>query len=94
MMQTPIRTPADLVECLGGEQRVARAFDVPTSDVRRWLEWGELPRGFHLHFFVRAIIAGRHFDQIALKSIFGLTPSEAEAFCRSIDGQPGEAANA
>ena len=93
MMQTQIRTLADLVECLGGEQRVAHACDVPTSEVRRWLEWGELPRGFHLLFFVRATIAGRRFDQMALQSMFGLSASEAEAFCRSVDGQPREAAN-
>ena len=94
MMHAPIHTPADLVECLGGEQRVARACDVPTSEVRRWLEWGELPRGFHLLLFVRAIIAGRRFDQRALQSMFGLSASEAEAFCQSGDRQPREAANA
>ena len=80
-MTTPVRTPAELIACLGGALAVARECDVPLSDIDRWIREGILPRGFHMRLFVRAVLVGAEFDATALHRLFGIPPEDGRAFC-------------
>ncbi len=75
----PIRTPAELVECLGGEQRVAYDCMTSVDGVRHWLKTDLIPNGWQLRMFVRAVAAGRVFDQHGMDRIFSITPEVTQA---------------
>lgn len=76
---TPIRTPEQLIECLGGEQSVAKDTMTTIEGVRHWLESDFIPNGWHLRMFVRAVTAGHVFDQHGMDRIFSIAPEETEA---------------
>lgn len=80
----PVRNLAELIDCLGGPRMIAEECDVPLSDIDRWIRENELPRGFHVRTFVRAILCGAAFDAAALQRLFGIPPGDARAFCQRV----------
>ncbi len=92
--EPPLTTPAELVACLGGEHRIAKETMTSIEGVRDWIEKDFIPNGLHLRFFVRAIAAGRSFDQHGMHRLFGIKPEITEAiagrspWCLSTDPAP------
>ncbi len=70
-----INTAAGLVDVLGGEEAVAKAFGVTPQSVRAWGISGHIPNGWHLDLLVKVFALGRTISP----SVFGFDDDDEVA---------------